>query len=61
MRRTLSIAFLILGLAGAAFAQAESDEFNPLPTTNVETSVNLRLRLGDPPDHQILRLHKSNE
>jgi uncharacterized protein YgiM (DUF1202 family) len=42
MRRTLSIAFVILGLAGAAFAQTESDEFNPLPTTTVEKSVNLR-------------------
>ena len=39
MRRTLSIAFLILGLAGAAFAQAESDEFNPLPTTTVENPL----------------------
>ena len=33
MRRTLSIAFVIMGLAGAAFAQsdelAQSDEFAP--------------------------------
>lgn len=42
MRRTLSIAFVILGLAGATFAQSESDEFVPLPTVTVEKKVNLR-------------------
>ena len=42
MRRTLSIAFVILGLAGASFAQSESDEFAPLPTVTVAKTVNLR-------------------
>lgn len=41
MRRTLSIAFLILGFAAVALAQ-ETDEFVPLPTVKVEKTVNLR-------------------
>jgi hypothetical protein len=46
MRGTFSIALVILGIAGAAFAQsdelAQSDEFAPLPTVTVAKKVNLR-------------------
>jgi len=40
MQRTLSIIFLILGFAVAA--QAQDDEFVPLPTITIQKQVNLR-------------------